>query len=196
MSISTMIRFIQVLPEVSKKGDFLLKDLPGSGKRIDVLCRELAAIFDWGPTKWPKSQLELIAVLEDSKILRFQNPKENLPNGERAWAETIKKSLKNDLEKFVDVSDGNLESIISEYNNPPHSRFWVLHENGIAISACKFDVTEAQNSFMLGDHRGFDSKTEELISKYSLRKVSLGKMSYLSSHCVVSIISELERMVR
>ncbi|TFG34707.1 hypothetical protein EU527_01925 [Candidatus Thorarchaeota archaeon] len=195
MSTSTMIRFIQILPQVSEKGNFLLKDLPGSGKRIDILCRDLAACFDWGPIKWPKSQLEFIAVLKDSKILQFQNPKENLPRGERAWAEVIHNSLKNNPPEFVYVSDGNLESIIEEYDKPPQSRVWVLCENGGHIGECKFNIPESQNSFMLGDHRGFDSNTEELASKYNLWKVSLGKISYLSSHCVVSIISEFERMV-
>lgn len=195
MSTSTMIRFVQILPEVSEKGDFLLKDLPGSGKRIDLLSRDLAACFDWGPTVWSKSHLELIAVVGDSKILRFNNPGEDIPLGERAWAELIQESLKGNPPKFVQVADGELEDVIQEYNKPPKSTIWVLYETGSLIDRCKFNISEAQNSFMLGDHRGFDSKTEELISKYKIGKVSLGKISYLSSHCVVSIISQFERMV-
>ncbi len=195
MSTSTMLRFIQILPGASKKGDFLLQDLPGSGRRIDLLCRELAACFEWGPRLWPKDQIELVAVFEDMKILRFRNPQNAMPRGERAWAEVIKKSLQNVPPDFVTVSDGNLESIIESYSNPPNSRVWVLYESGTPIDTCKFSPSEAQNSFMLGDHRGFDSKTEKLMSKYNLGKVSLGNISYLSSHCVVSIISEFERMV-
>ncbi len=195
MSSSTMLRFIQILPGAPQKGDFLLQDLPGSGKRIDVLCRDLAACFDWGPVQWPKEQLELIAVLEDSKVLRFRVPTTPLPKGERAWAEIIKKTLKNDPPDFVQISDGNLESIIEIYHDPPQSEIWVLYENDRPIEEYEFNISKVQNSFMLGDHRGFDAKTEKLISKYNLRRVSLGNISYLSSHCVVSIISEFERMV-
>jgi len=190
-----MIRFIQILPKVSDKGDFLLQDLPGSGKRIDLLCRDLEACFDWGLTKWPREQIKFIAVLADSVILRFEDPKEAMPRGERAWAEVIKNAIQNNPPFFVRVSKGDLESVIRELNSPPESRVWVLYEDGIPIENCKFSISEAQNSFMLGDHRGFDSKTEKLMSKFNLGKISLGNISYLSSHCVVSIISKFERMV-
>ena len=196
MSPSTMIRFVQILPDMSQRGDFLLQDLPGSGKRIDILCRDLAACFDWGPTKWQIEKLEFIAVLADSIIIRFQNPKGNIPKGEKAWAQVIKDSLNNNPPEFVKVSEGDLESIIKKYDSPPKSRVWVLYEQGVPIEECELDNSEAQNSFMLGDHRGFDSKSEKLISKYNLGKISIGNISYLSSHCVGSIISKFERKVR
>lgn len=191
-----MIRFIQLLPKVSGSGDFLLQDLPGSGKRIDILCRDLAACFEWGPSRWHPSQLELLALIGDSIVLRFTNPKEALPRGERAWAELIKRSLKNDPPDYVSVSNEDLESLIERYNKPPQSNLWILYENGNPVEELKFNIYEAQNSFMLGDHTGFDSITEKLISNYNLRKVSLGDTSYLSSHCIASIISEFEGMVK
>ena len=190
-----MIRFIQILPNTSERGDFLLQDLPGSGKRIDVLCRNLEACFDWGLTKWPREQIEFIAVIADSVILRFEDPKDAMPKGERAWAEVIKNAIQNNPPSFTHVSKGDLESVIKEFNCPPESRVWVLYEDGIPIENFSFLLSEAQNSFMLGDHRGFDFKTEELMSKFNLGKISLGNISYLSSHCVVSIISKFERMV-
>jgi tRNA pseudouridine-54 N-methylase len=71
-----------MLPQAPPEGDFLLKDLPGSGKRIDILCRDLAACFDWAPVSWSKSQLEIIAVIGNKKTLTFREPKEQIPRGE------------------------------------------------------------------------------------------------------------------
>jgi tRNA (pseudouridine54-N1)-methyltransferase len=193
MPHSTMLRFIQILPNVSTSGDFILKDLPGSGKRIDVLCRVLSACFAWGPSKWDKHRIELLAVIGDSVILRIQNPEQKTPTGERAWAQILKDSLKGNPPEYVKVHDGNLESIIRELSYPPKSILWILHEEGEELKIQEISDSGTDNSFMLGDHRGFNSQTEELTSKYALRKVSLGKTSYLSSHCAAHIISEFER---
>ncbi len=170
-----------------------MKDLPGSGKRIDVLCRVLSACFEWGPNTLQQNKIEVIAVIGDSVILRFQFHEESIPSGEKAWAQVLKESLKGNPPDYVRVQGSNLESIIRELNNSPKSNLWILHEEGDELNLQEISISETDNSFMLGDHRGFNSQTEELISKYALRKVSLGNTSYLSSHCVANIISEFER---
>jgi len=126
----TMLRFIQILPNASTSGDFILKDLPGSGKRIDVLCRVLSACFEWGPSTLQKNKIEVIAVIGDSVILRFQFHGESIPSGEKAWAQVLKESLKGNPPNYVRVRESNLESIIRELNNPPKSNLWILHEEG------------------------------------------------------------------
>ena len=140
-----------------------------------------------------KSQIEVIAIVGNNVILRFGYPKENLPSGEKAWAEVIKESLRGNPPEFVHVSEGNLESVILETNSPAKSNLWVLHEEGEQFDISKSQNSMTDNSFMLGNHRGFNSHAEELISKHALQKVSLGNTSYLSSHCVARIISEFER---
>ena len=191
-----MLRFIQLLPRASPKGDFLLKDLPGSGKRIDVLCRDLAACFDWGPTSWSKSYLEMIAVIGKTKILIFSDPKDRLPQGEVEWASVIRDSLRGTPPCFVDVSDGGLEDLVKKILNAGNGKLWVLEEDGTPLSSEDEVDSGVKNSFMLGDHRGFDSEAESIISQYGIQKISLGGKSYLSSHCLAAIISEFERMVR
>jgi tRNA (pseudouridine54-N1)-methyltransferase len=193
MPESTILRFIQILPNVSIEGDFILKDLPGSGKRIDVLCRVLAACFDWAPNLLEKSNIEVIAVIGDSVILRLENPGELLPKGEKAWAKVIKESLQGTVPEYVHIAHGTLESVILEYTKSTNANLWVLHEDGEQVNLQEVAKSTTDNSFMLGDHRGFNSQTEELVSRYTLKKISLGKTSYLSSHCVALIISEFER---
>ncbi|MFW9974241.1 MAG: hypothetical protein ACFFDQ_03095 [Candidatus Thorarchaeota archaeon] len=196
MPESIMLRFVQLLPQASPKGDFFLKDLPGSGKRIDVLCRDLAACFEWGRSSWPKSDLELIAVIGNSKIVKFKNPKNQVPQGEVGWAILIRDSLKGEPPSFVEVTDGTVEDVIRCLNHLEGSELWVLDEKG--ASQFKIESTHqiTQNSFMLGDHRGFDTHSENIISQFNLPRVSLGKKSYLSSHCLATIISEYEKKVR
>ncbi|MHA1633901.1 MAG: hypothetical protein ACTSUZ_05025 [Candidatus Thorarchaeota archaeon] len=193
MPHSIKLRFIQVLPNASATGDFILKDLPGSGKRIDVLCRVLAACFDWGPNKLDKSKIEVIAVIADKIILQVQYPGENLPSGERAWAQVIKNSLKDNPPEYISTKEGDLESVILDMTSSQSGNLWVLHEEGEEGNLQEVVNFTTDNSFMLGDHRGFNSQTEELVSKYALQKISLGQTSYLSSHCVALIISEFER---
>jgi len=192
----TVLRFIQLLPAVSASGDFPLRDLPGIGKRVDVLCRDLAACFDWGPSDWPLSQLELSALFSDQVLLTFQTPNERMPIGERGWAMVVKNALQGNPPDYVRVTQDNLESMIRNVNQPSRSQLWVLHEEGKHFRDCKIQVSGTKNSFMLGNYRGFDSRAEELVSKYGLPRISLGGTSYLSSHCVASVISKFERMVK
>lgn len=191
-----MLRFIQILPHVSSEGDFLLKDLPGSGKRIDVLCRDLAACFSWGPISWPTSDLEMTAVIGNTMILTFSDPQDETPNGEVGWASVIRDSLREKPPKYVDVSEGTLDDVIKKLNQKGDSKLWMLDEQGANMFSTHVVRPVTQNSFMLGDHRGFDSQTESTISQHNIQRISLGKKSYLSSHCLAAIISEFERMVR
>ena len=193
MPDSTKLRFIQLLPDVSAAGDFILKDLPGSGKRIDLLCRVLSASFEWAPDTFSQANIEVIVIIDDSVILQVRYPGESLPKGEKAWAKIVKDTLQGKPPDYIQITNNNLESVITKFNDPPVANFWVLHEDGEDVDFQKIVDSPTDNSFMLGDHRGFDSHTEELVSRYSLQKISLGKTSYLSSHCVALIISRFER---
>jgi len=196
MPESSMLRFVQLLPQVSPKGDFLLKDLPGSGRRIDILCRELAACFSWGPKSWPKSDLEIIALIANTKILTFRDPQIQIPSGEVGWASVIRESLKDKPPDYVDVSEGTLEEIIKRLNQARDSKLWVLDELGTNLLDNGTIRRVTHNSFMLGNHQGFDSQSKSIIAQYDIQRLSLGKKSYLSSHCLAAIISAFEGMVR
>ena len=189
-----MLRFIQILPNVSSKGDFILKDLPGSGRRIDILCRVLAACFEWGPINWPLTKLEVGAILSNETTVTVKYT-EQLPIGEVGWATIIRDSLRGNPPEFVAIENKGLENIIKEINDTPDSALWVLDEGGIPLEDELKLKTGAQNSFMLGDNRGFDSQTQELVKNHGISTISLGSTPYLSSHCVVNVISRFERMV-
>ncbi len=192
MTITRILRFIIVLPRVPADGSFLLKDLPGSGGRVDILCRCLAACFDWAPEKWPAEELELVAILSHTVRLVFKNPGLPRPVGERAWAQIIKDSLEGHPPKYVTVDHATVEDTLEELTDQPESRVWVLDEDGIPITSVNVWECATQNSFMLGDHKGFDSRVQKAIGEFDLKHISLGAVTYLSSHCIATVIAESE----
>ena len=146
---SIMLRFIQILPQASPMGDFILKDLPGSGKRIDVLCRDLAACFSWGPKSWPKESLELIAIISNSRILTFYYPGKDTPQSEVEWASVIRNALMDNPPDYVKVADGSIEETIIKFHKPFESSLWVLEENGSHISTIVTKHSPTQNSLFI-----------------------------------------------
>ncbi|MFW9845243.1 MAG: hypothetical protein ACFFD6_00730 [Candidatus Thorarchaeota archaeon] len=190
-----LLRFILHLPTISKSGKFVLKDLPGSGQRIDVLCRSLAACFDWGPTIWPRMNLEIVALIEDDTSLRFVNPGQNLPRGEVAWASVIQASLTGSAPDYVGVERLSLKDIVIRELGRENSALWALEETGTPLLETNRIDPSAQNSFIIGNHRGFDSDTLKIFDDHSIYRLSLGRISYLTSHCVVGLLSHLEEMI-
>ena len=193
MTEESVLRFIQLLPNTTPSTNFTDKDLPGSGRRIDVLCRVLAACFDWGIAKLSKTRYEVMATFAHEITFTFFNPEENKPVGEVAWAKEIRKALQNNPSKFIDVESVGLGEILTRLLEQPDSRVVALIETGQTIPTDFYENTKAQNSFMLGDHRGFDSESLRIIKNENIQQISLGKQSYLSSHCVATLISKFER---
>ena len=191
-----LLRFIQVLPQSSTNGKFLLRDLPGSGKRIDILCRSLAACFGWGPSTWPKSQLELTAVIGNEIILTFRHSEKDQVKGEPQWGSIIRDALKGHLSDNVIVKHSSLHDFVAELLASADSQLWVLEEDGRSISRCIGNDVASQSSFIVGDHKGFDSGTQRVIDNCNISSVSLGAASYLSSHSIAAVISEFERMTK
>ncbi len=188
-----LLRFILVMPETPISGDFILKDLPSSGKRIDILCRTLAACFDWAPEIWPKEKLEVMAVLMNSITLKFRMPP-RLPLNEVEWASDIQRSLRGSPPEYITISHEDLNEAISHIKTEG-GQIWVLEENGKPMHIVRSLKPAVKNSFMLGDHKGFDEYSAGLIKEHNLKTISLGKTSYLGSHCVAAVIARMERLL-
>jgi tRNA (pseudouridine54-N1)-methyltransferase len=183
------------MPEISDKGDFHLKDLPGSGRRIDVLCRTLAACFDWAPTNREAFYIEAICLIGKSKCLRFRDPGTDIPRGEVSWAVVIKDTLQGNPPKFVSVGNLNLREIIEDIRLNKDANLWVLEETGIYVGQGDKMDFNAQNIFLIGDYRGFDEEALKVFDDHSIYRLSLGSTSYLTSHCVAAIVSMYEEMI-
>ncbi|NWF96788.1 MAG: hypothetical protein HXY34_11660 [Candidatus Thorarchaeota archaeon] len=188
-----VLQFVLIMPKTPTSGEFRLNDLPGTGGRIDVVCRSLAACFDWGPVCWPRERLQFHVVLSDKVTLSFRCPQQ-VPRGEVAWARTIKDSLLDRPPQYVELSYKSAEETLREISTAG-STIWVLDEEGTPIEDALRYNRASQNSFILGDHEGYDSSSTSLFQRLDLRRVSLGRERYLSSHCVGAVIATMEKMV-
>lgn len=194
MSPSTeLLRFILLMPDLLITDDFTLRDLPGSGKRIDILCRTLAACFDWGPEIWPKEKLELMAVLSNQITLQFRLP-QKMPISEVEWAIDIRDALNGNPPEYVNVSELDLHKIILHIKSEG-GHIWVLEERGTPFQIVQDIMPMIKNSFMLGNHKGFDEDSLRVIKEHNLKTISLGKTSYLGSHCVAAVIARMEMLL-
>ncbi len=195
MTDSIGLRFILVFQDIPVDGGFLLKDLPGSGKRIDILCRSLASCYDWAPSKNTSGHIEVVAALSNDLLLRFHSPDDCTGKGEAWWANAIKsKLIGEESPSFISIVRLGLEEYLTnlkEEGNP----IIVLDEGGKPLDSFRRERA-SQYSFMLGNHEGFDDKTRKVIHKLQLPSVSLGATSYLGSHCIAMVISRFEMIER
>ncbi|MFW9849013.1 MAG: hypothetical protein ACFFF4_07720 [Candidatus Thorarchaeota archaeon] len=192
MTDFTGLRFIGIYPQITCDDNFIVRDLPGSGKRIDVLCRSLSACFDWAPTPTMREKLEYVAILSHSFYLHFVAPKGTYGKGETWWAESIRNSMRGAPPDNIEIKEMSIELALEGLLKENPSMF-VLDGDGQALADISLSPGASQYSFMLGNHLGFDERTVQIINEMDIQKVSLGQRSYLGSHCVAAIISHFER---
>lgn len=189
----TGLRFVGIYSTISADAEFSMKDLPGSGRRVDVLCRSLEACFDWAAESLNAAIIEYVAVLEDETVLRFTNPGDAEGKGETWWAGHIRNSLKNNPPPFVRVMKITFETLLQDLRKERNQQIFVLEEEGRPLRTRMLEQASPQYSFILGDHRGFSERTRSVFHSFDIPPISLGPKSYLGSHSVAAVISELER---
>lgn len=196
-----MREFILRALKAATSPDFNLNDLPGSAGRMDLVCRCISNAL------WISNDLRrdtiIHVVLEGPnsppKTISFEgNNLKNAGPDERNIASHIKNALRTGLdlklEEEVEVSPGikiakrSFESLIKEKSR--YSQLLYLHPEGTDIREMKF---EDNVCVVFGDHVGMPRKSESLLERLGTRKVSLGAMIYLASHCIVIMHNELDR---
>jgi len=167
-----------------------LKDLPGSG-RIDVISRVVNSAFwlSWNIRKDVNLHIILAGPPNPPVYIRFEGERmKKVSPDERNIACFIKKALENviDNEELefnpgIFVSKKDLDSVLEKLSKEKIP-FYLLEESGVSINSIKL-VDNAV--FILGDHQGFSKSDLQIIEKFRPIKVSLGKISYTTSHCIV-----------
>jgi len=122
--------------------------------------------------------------------------KKVFPN-EKFFAEKIKKALETYekirkeeilVENGVKVYKKDLLPVLNLIKEKFNPKFFVLHEKGEKIDK---NVFAESNCFIIGDNLGIPHKLEKfIIREFNASKISLGKISYLSSTCI-SILNYL-----
>lgn len=186
--------FILKASEGRTASDFSLRSLSGFG-RMDLIARcILAALCDTGG---PRRDTTLTIVLEgppDPPVaLTFKGGEmRGSPVGEVKAAEMVLDALSGRKAEGVRMERKGFGRVVSEYKDRGFSLYY-LHEGGEDSRRIKFDSRAA---FILGDQKGLDTSSEDLLDKIEARRVSLGPYSYLASHCIVIVNNELDKFER
>jgi tRNA (pseudouridine54-N1)-methyltransferase len=172
-------------------GVFSLNDLPGSGGRLDVLCRCVNSTLFLSHDLRRDTDCYLILCGEPAapKTIRFSGTAvRSLSPDERSAAALIKKALElpvgsefRDAAPGVSVRKGGLARLIEE------QAFAVLDEKGGDIRSNE-TLPEA---FILSDHLNFTDDEESLIR--NCPRYSVGPSCLHADHTITVVHNELDR---
>jgi len=162
-----------------------LKDLPGSSGRLDIIARCINAAF------WLSGEIRRDVIFhtilhgEPSPpvYIRLEGEKlRKVSPDERSIAIFLKKALER-MDEMEETSPGifashkSFEELVKENED---KEFYLLDEEGMPIDKIKFK----NPFFFLGDNKDLTTKEKKFLIKEGAKLVSLGKKSYLSSHCI------------
>jgi tRNA (pseudouridine54-N1)-methyltransferase len=172
-------------------GGFSLSDLPGSGGRMDVLCRCVNAALFLSHDLRRDVDCYLVLCGEPAvpKTVKFSGAQvRSLSPDERSAAALIKKvidtpcgSTFREAAQGVFIRKGGLERLMAEH------AFAVLDENGT-------DVRKAAglpDAFLLSDHLNFTRGEEDIIS--GCPRYSVGPKCLHADHAIILVNNELDR---
>jgi len=183
----TTYRHFYLKSNAKTKPDINLKDLPGAAGRLDILARCINSAFwiSYGIRKNVIFHTILHGEPNPPVYIRIEGDKlKKVSPDERNIAIFIGKALKRaDADKEIEstpgifVSKKSFEELLKENSN---KNFYLLDENGKDIKNM-----EIKNPFFfLGDNIDLSEDEKNLLYKYGAKAISLGKISYLSSHCI------------
>lgn len=180
---------------------FKLNDLPGSAGRMDLVCRCISSAL------WISNDLRrdtsihvvLCGPPSPPRIITFYGKSlKGVNPDERNIASHINKALKVGISlklgETVEVSPGieiskkSFESLVKE--KMKDSQMFYSHPKGKDVREIEF---EKDTCFIVGDYIGLPRKTESLLKRLRIKKISVGPLVYFASHVIVIINNELDR---
>lgn len=186
-----MKRFAVVGHLAVTNGTFSLNDLPGSGGRMDVLCRCINSSFFLSHDLRRDVECYLIlcgepgpekTVLFRGSVVRYLSP------DERSSAALIKKALSipcgdefRESTPGVYVRRGGLARLLAEIP------FAVLDEEGEDVRT----VQTLPESCILSDHHNFTPEEQDLLA--DCPRYSVGPRSLHADHTITVLLNEMDR---
>ena len=199
---SNMREFIVVGHKARTDGNFNLNDLPGSGGRIDILCRCVNSALFLSHDLRRDVTIYLVLLGEpdmprivkfDGKNVRYLNP------DERSSGSLIKKALEKsaiprwrESTRGVWIRLGGLADLLDEVLTEEKSLFYLQEGGGDIRDVFKENVPE-NNIFVLGDHTGMTPEEETVIQDSDAKTISVGPISLHADHCIILVNNEIDR---
>lgn len=180
---------------------FSIEDLPGSGGRMDLVCRCIISALWISDTLRENTRIYVslngpptppVSLLFDGYKLKKISP------DERNVAIWIKKALEySDIaaDIWTETHDGiyisklDFEALLDEVDG---TNIYVLDERGENIREVEFGMTPV---FVLGDNMGLPKDIRDLLEDRFGKKISVGPKSYFSSQTVTLVHNELDRRI-
>ena len=172
-------------------GNFSLNDLPGTGGRMDELCRcvNSSLFLSHDLRRDTDCYLVLLGEPAGPKTIRFLGSDvRSLSPDERSAAALIKKALTipvgsefREAAQGIYVRKGGLARLMSEH------AFAVLDEKGP-------DIRQAEtlpDAFLLSDHLNFTNEEELLLA--ACPRYSVGPVCLHANHAMTLVHNELDR---
>ncbi len=195
-----MRTFVIIMHKAKTSPDFSLNDLPGSGGRMDILCRFIGAslLISHGIRKDAKVYGILLGPPSPPVSLKVIGSEVKYLNpDERSTGALIRNGLikfwKEKGDGWIKTSPGfyfsrkGIKEILEELEG---ENVYLLKEDGRDISEVEISLPGA---FFLSDHLDFSSEEELEIEKRASAKISLGPVSMHSEHCVAILNNFLDR---
>lgn len=193
-----MRRFVVIGHKAASAPGFSVKDLAGTGGRLDILVRCVGAAFlvshglredvelvtlHLGPPAAPK------AVRMRSGSLKHVNPDERTTAllFEKALGAPTTGPVWQPSTPGVSVAVMPLDELLGELGDRP---LVLLSEDGADVATA--DIP-ADATFVLGDHLGFTPEEEALLAPRAAARVSLGPVSLQADQCIVVLHNHLDR---
>jgi tRNA (pseudouridine54-N1)-methyltransferase len=172
-------------------GGFSLNDLPGSGGRMDVLCRcvNTSLFLSHDLRRDVECYLVLCGEPAAPKTVRFSgNAVRSLSPDERSAGALIKKALDiptgsefREAAPGVSVRKGGLLRLMTEHP------FAVLDETGSDVRTAE----TIPDAFILSDHLNFTDEEESLVTMCP--RYSVGPVCLHADHTITVLHNELDR---
>ncbi len=180
--------------------DFNLKDLPGSGGRMDLICRSIISALWLSNDMREDTKIKIclngppdppLSICFDGSNLKKLSP------DERSIAIWLKKCLKykdlaNDF--WMETHDGIFISKQDFYGLLDEIRnygLYLLHREGEDIKEVKI---EEDSAFILGDNIGLPNDILERCRERGEKKISVGPKEYFTSQSITLVHNEIDRI--
>ena len=178
-----------------------LKDIPGTSGRLDIIARSINAAF-WLSNNIRRNVVfhTILHGMPDPPVyMRFEGEKmRKISPDERSIILFILKALEKTRENEVESTPGvfvsrkNFEKFIEENRD---KRIYLLMEDGKPMDDINFK-NGRDYLFILGDNLDLSEEEKQIAIEAGATPVSIGKTSYLTSHCIVVINWYLDMLER
>lgn len=170
---------------------FSLRSLASTSGRLDVVLRSIMSALWWGGKL--RKDVIFYALLEGPPqpplVIEVNGTDlHKLPISELELAEIFCRLFKGEKIPGFKVYKEDFKRLVRRLCNAYEVLY--LHENGVDIRKFKFTNNPL---FILGDHEGLDLESEKFLKELKIPWISLGPISYLTSHCITIVNEELDR---